>query len=262
MALLFFYPRTQLKKAKTGAECMATSIFMTTFDYRKRQKTTPMEPTMYDMLMHLPLFQGMSRSELFEVIEQAVFHFRKVGDGRVVVEQGERGHQLIFLMSGELVSETCVPDAHLTFSETFTPYMAIEPHSLFGKQPAYKATYRAKGEVSLLSIDKRYVHTLLGAYEVFRINLINMLSSKIENQHKQLWSIGEQELEGRVARLIRSLCTIPQGPKVLNIKMEDLARLLDDTRLNVSRVLNKWHAEGLITMRRKEFVVHDIARLP
>ena len=35
-----------------------------------------MEPTMYDMLMRMPLFQGMSRSELFEVIEQAVFHFR------------------------------------------------------------------------------------------------------------------------------------------------------------------------------------------
>lgn len=221
-----------------------------------------MEPTMYDMLMRMPLFQGMSRSELFEIIEQAVFHFRKVSDGRVVAEQGEQCHQLTFLMAGELVGETCIPDARLTFSETFTPYTAIETHSLFGRNPAYKATYRARGEVSLLGIDKRYVYTLLGSYEVFRINLINMLGSKVESQHRKLWDIGEQELEGRVARLIRSLCTTPQGDKVLNVKMEDLARLLDETRLNVSRLLNRWHAEGLITMRRKEFVVHDITRLP
>ena len=214
------------------------------------------------MLMRMPLFQGMSRSELFEIIEQAVFHFRKVSDGRVVAEQGEQCHQLTFLMAGELVGETCIPDARLTFSETFTPYTAIETHSLFGRNPAYKATYRARGEVSLLGIDKRYVYTLLGSYEVFRINLINMLGSKVESQHRKLWDIGEQELEGRVARLIRSLCTTPQGDKVLNVKMEDLARLLDETRLNVSRLLNRWHAEGLITMRRKEFVVHDITRLP
>ena len=221
-----------------------------------------MEPTMSDMLMRLPLFQGMSRSELFEVIEQAIFHFRKVSDGRVVVEQGEQCQQLIFLMGGELAGETRIPDTHLIFSETFVPYTVIEPHSLFGKNPAYKATYRARGEVSLLGIDKRYVHTLLGNYEVFRINLLNMLGSRVENQHTRLWNIGEQELEGRVARFIRSLCTTPQGDKVLNVKMDDLARLLDATRLNVSRILNKWQAEGLITMRRKEFVVHDITRLP
>ena len=214
------------------------------------------------MLMQLPLFQGMSRSELFEVIEQAVFHFRKIGDGKVVAEQGKPCHQLTFLMSGELVSETYIPDSHLTFSETFTPYMAIETHSLFGKTPAYKATYRARGEVSLLSIDKRYAYTLLGNYEVFRINLLSMFGSKVENQHKLLWDIGERELEGRIARFIRSLCTTPQEEKVLKVKMEDLARVLDATRLNVSRILNKWQAEGLITMRRKEFVVHDITRLP
>ena len=49
--------------------------------------------------------------------------------------------------------------------------------------------------------------------------------------------------------------------KVLKVKMDDLANLLDDTRLNVSCVLNKWQEEGLIEMRRKEFVFHDIAQL-
>ena len=221
-----------------------------------------MEHTMFDMLMRLPLFQGMSRSELFEVIEQAIFNFRKVSDDKVVVEQGEQCQKLIFLMSGELVGETRISEAHLAFSETFTPYSVIEPHSLFGKNPTYKATYKARGEVSLLSIDKRYVHTLLSSYEVFRINYLNILGSRIENQYARLWNIGQQELEGKMARFIYNLCTTPQGPKVLNTKMEDLARLLDETRLNVSHILNKWQTEGLITMRRKEFVVHDIARLP
>jgi CRP-like cAMP-binding protein len=47
----------------------------------------------------------------------------------------------------------------------------------------------------------------------------------------------------------------------MHIKMEELARLLGCTRLNVSSILNKWKEEGLIEMRRKAFVVHDIAKL-
>ena len=49
---------------------------------------------------------------------------------------------------------------------------------------------------------------------------------------------------------------------MLRIKMEDFARLLDDTRLNVSRVFNKWQSEGLIEMKRKEFVFYKIEDLP
>ena len=48
---------------------------------------------------------------------------------------------------------------------------------------------------------------------------------------------------------------------MLRVKMEELARLMDDTRLNVSRILNKWQDEELVTLRRKEFVIHDLRKL-
>ena len=98
-------------------------------------------------------------------------------------------------------------------------------------------------------------------YEIFRINLLNILCSKVENLHERLWSIAPHDLEGRMVLFVRSLCATPQGTKVLRCKMEDLAALLDETRLNVSRILNKWCGEGLIEMHRKEFVIHDMADL-
>ena len=220
-----------------------------------------MERSMCGMLMRLPLFQGMSHGELFEILEQVVFHFHKAGDGEVVFRQGDLCDRLTFLMGGQLMSETEAPRAELSLSEVFAPYVVIEPQSLFGKRPCYKATYTAQGEVSLLSIDKRYIYSLLGSYEIFRINLLNLLGSKVENLYEQLWAVGPQALEGRLAQLIGSLCTTPQGYKVLRVKMEELARLMDDTRLNVSRILNKWQDEELVTLRRKEFVIHDLRKL-
>ena len=220
-----------------------------------------MEQTMYHMLLRLPLFQGMSREDLFCVLEQTTFHFRRIENGKTAFRQGDQCQELTFLMSGMLVAETQTPHAPLSFAEELAPYMVLEPQSLFGKRPNYKSTYVAQGEVSLLCISKREVYRLLETYEIFRINFLNMLCSKTENLHECLWSFVPQGLEGRMALFIYSLCTTSQGTKVLRIKMEDLASLLDDTRLNVSRVLNKWREEGYIIMHRREFVIPDIQKL-
>lgn len=213
------------------------------------------------MLMRLPLFQGMSQTHLFEVIEQAKFHFHKVDDRKKVFTQGEWCNQLTFLMGGELKATTQAPYAKFSLEETIKPYAVIEPQSLFGKRPSYKATYTARGEASLLGIDKQYVYTLLESYEIFRINFLNLLSSKVENLQARQWAIAPQTLEEKFAGFIHNLCTTSQGTKTLHIKMEELAHLLGCTRLSVSDILNKWKEEGLIEMHRMEFVVHDIANL-
>ena len=211
--------------------------------------------------MRLPLFQGMSQEHLFEILEQITFHFRKVGHQKTAFSQGEWCDQLTFLMDGELTATTQAPCAEFSFEETVGPYAVIEPHSLFGKRPTYKATYAARGEASLLCIDKQHIYTLLHSYEIFRINFINLISSKAEDLHAQQWDIRSKTLEERFIDLIRNLCTTPQGPKTMHAKMGELARLLDCTRLKVSGILNKWEEEGFITMHRKAFVIHDMAKL-
>lgn len=213
---------------------------------------------MYNTLLQLPLFQGMSHTELSEVIEKVKLHFLRIGAKKKIFSQGESCNKLVFLLSGELTSETQAPCGTFSLVETFDKPQMIEPYSLFGKRPSYKATYTAKSDVSLLTIDKQYIYGVLDKYEVFRMNLLNLLSNKAEQLHEHIWSIRPQSLEGRLAHFVRSLCTTPHGPKALRIKMDDLATLLDDTRLNISRVLNKWQQSGIIEMHRKEFVFHTI----
>lgn len=50
----------------------------------------------------------------------------------------------------------------------------------------------------------------------------------------------------------------PYGPKKLSIRMEDLARLIDDTRINVSNVLNDLQNQGLIQLGRRTFSIPDL----
>lgn len=220
-----------------------------------------MEYTMYNTLLQLPLFQGMSKTELSEIIERVKFHFLKLEDKHSVFIQGTPCNKLSFLLGGELIAESTAPCGTFSFAEIHNTPMIIEPHSLFGCRPCYKATYKVRGEASLLTIDKQYIYSVLDSYEVFRMNFFNQLSYKAEQLHERIWSIESQKLEGRIIYLIRNLCTTPKGTKILRVKMEELARLLDDTRLNVSCVLNKWQEEGILVMRRKEFEIHEVERL-
>ena len=217
--------------------------------------------TMFETLLQLPLFQGMSRTELSEVIEKVKFHFQKFGAQDRLFTQGEMCDDLVFLLNGQLSAETVAPCGTFSLEEIVEGPAIIEPYSLFGMQPCYKATYTSVDEVSLLTISKPYIYSVLDKYEVFRMNFFNLLCSKTEYLYRRIWSIDAQQLEGRIIYFIRSICTTLHGRKTLKVKMEDLAELLDDTRLNVSNVLNKWQEEGVIEMRRKEFVFHDIEKL-
>lgn len=195
------------------------------------------------------------------ILEKVRFNFLKFGDKDVIFRQGEQCDKLVFLLSGNITSEISAPCGTFTLEEKINQPTVVEIHSLFGMNPTFKATYCAQGEAALLTIDKQYIFRVMDLNMIFRINFFNLLSSKIHKMHEQLWDIAPQGLEGRLTYLIRSLCTTTQGIKTLRIKMEDLANLLDDTRLNISNVLNKWQNQGLIEMRRKEFVFHDLERL-
>lgn len=220
-----------------------------------------MEYTMYETLLQLPLFQGMSKADLSEIIEKVKLNFQKHTEGDILFEQGEFCNQLVFLINGEICAETHSPNRLFSFIETFNTPMIIEPYSLFGTRPCFKATYSAQKNASILTIDKSYIYTVLNDYEVFRMNFFNMLCYKTEQLYDKIWNVDPHELEGRLIHFIKGLCTTYQGCKTLKIKMENLAKLLDDTRLNVSNVLNKWQEEGLIEMRRKEFIFTDISRI-
>ena len=47
----------------------------------------------------------------------------------------------------------------------------------------------------------------------------------------------------------------------IKIKMEDLASLIDETRINVSKVLNDLQEQGLVQLSRKEISIPALEKL-
>ena len=220
-----------------------------------------MEHSMYDNLLQLPLFQGLCKDDFTTIIEKVKFHFLNYKENDIIRQQGDPCNQLVFLLSGELTMKVADEEEGYTLSETLQAPHIIEPYSLFGMSTRYTATYLAKTDATLLTIDKAYVYTELNNYEIFRLNFLNILSNRIQVSHKKLWSNHMRSLKEKFVYFLLDRCQKPQGDKVLHITMEELARIINETRINVSRMLNDMQQQGLVQLRRKEIHIPALEKL-
>lgn len=125
----------------------------------------------------------------------------------------------------------------------------------------YASTYRARTEVHTVSISKAFVVKELFNYEIFRLNYMNIISSRTQMLHNRLWAVCGDNLEARIAYFILSHAERLSGEKALKIKMEDLAQIVNDTRAGVSKTLNNMQAKGLVELHRGEIIIPDAKKL-
>lgn len=205
---------------------------------------------MYDTLLSLPIFQGMTATDFNSLLQKIRLDFVRYTPGQAIIREGERCSSFAFLISGTVQSSRVGQDDRFTFQEQICAPHFIEPYSMFGRSNSYQRTYTAQEQCSLLFVDKQYVYTEIGKYNICRMNILNMLSGRVQQLDSFIWNRSEMTLRQRIVRFICGLSDLSTGEKHLQIKMNDLAALMDTTRINVSRELNAMADSGLITLHR------------
>ena len=90
---------------------------------------------------------------------------------------------------------------------------------------------------------------------------MNLISRRVQLLNDAIWSYTPTTIEGRIIAFIAKRCETTHGCKKVNIKMERLAALLCETRLNISRALNNLQGNGLIVLSRKEIYIPEFEKL-
>ena len=215
----------------------------------------------YDQLLQFPLFQGMSHDDLEIVAGHIRFGFMKVSAGKRIVTAGDPCNQLYFVISGMVKVEHFADDGRFSVLEHMSAPYVIQQEAIFGYYQRYTRSVTAQTDVSLLTIDKEEVLRLLEDFLVFRLNLVNHYATQTQKLSQQLWRGAPQTLRERVIRFLIAHCSYPAGSKTFFILMERLAQELNDSRLNVSRVLNQLQYEGLIELHRGRVIIPQLERL-
>lgn len=215
----------------------------------------------YGLLAHLPLFQGMSVSELDHVIEKVRLDFSKVKAGELIMAEGQRVDKLRFIIRGSVCVETMSDDRGYSIEEMLNVPCMLQTERLFGLSQHYSCNYKAVSDCQILAVSKSDVESLVSLSKVFRLNLMNILCTMIQKKQRQPWRSKPSAIRRKIFMFIESRCLRPAGSKVLNIGMVRLGKEIAESRLNVSRELRAMQAEGLIELQKNKITVPALERM-
>lgn len=216
---------------------------------------------MYESLLSLPYFQGMSKDDITAILDKITFEFKNYTDGEIIYNCSDKCSHFAILTKGTIACTHTSPDGTYSITEFIPAPYAIEPYSMFGYNTNYKNTYSASGDCTILTIDKQYLFSEFTKHNIFTINFLNLISRQAQKVGHLIWHHTPSSIEGRIINFIAMRCETPTGIKHINIKMERLASILCETRLNISHALNDLQEKGLIELHRGAISILSLKKL-
>ena len=215
----------------------------------------------YDKLLELPLFLGIGATDLAEIVSTTKFGFLKLKPKEILVKENDKGGRLYFLMDGKLIVESHADNHSYSVIEEITAPTAIQPERLFGLVQFYSKTFVAATKCNILYIDKSEVLNLTNNYLIFRLNLLNMLSTQAQRCSRIPWQQHPKDIQEKFVYFVRTHCDHPAGKKTIKINMQTLANELHESRLNVSKMLNALNKNNTIALTRSEINIPSLEKI-
>jgi CRP-like cAMP-binding protein len=203
----------------------------------------------------------MSRDDLEIVAGHTRFGFQKVTAGRQIIHAGDPCTHLYFLINGTLKIETFSDDSRYSVIEQMSSPYILQQESIFGYYQRYTHNFYALTDANFLTLDKEEVVRLSEDFLVFRLNLMNHLATQSQKLIQMQWRRSPLSLRERIVRFFFQHTLYPAGPKTFHILMERLAEEVNDSRLNVSRALNRMQEAGVLELHRGRIEIPQLERL-
>lgn len=143
-----------------------------------------MQTSMYDLLLQLPIFQGLSSEALTSILGTIPFGFCKYKEGQVIIQSGDVCDHITFVLSGSVKMYQPVFDGRISVCQTFEGPHTLPFYYLFGVHNCSENTLIASSEnVGVMELSKEHFLQLLPQHPLLLVNVLNMLSTHAQKQH-------------------------------------------------------------------------------
>lgn len=212
---------------------------------------------MFDTLLDLPLFRGVSRERITETIEKSKFHFLKYHFGEKVINTVDECASVCFVLSGEVKTTLEETESGIKIIQTFKGPEVLFPEFLFGPTTYYPLQATALSNTSILKVGKSDFLSILASDSIYLLNYLNYLSGKAQNYLlDELNSTNGSEMK-RIAARILGLTSA----NALRIRIEatdvPLYEAFGEKRENFYAVLAQMKDKGIIDYNAKVILVKN-----
>lgn len=216
---------------------------------------------MYQTLLCLPLFQGLSREDVTRIIESTRLDFSTLRKGEVLCRQQQICDNIHFVIEGDIISHTAAFNNKWALQEQVGKKGVLGLEVLYGRQRTYNSTYIANGTTRILSIDKRTAGALFRYFEVMQIGAFNQLTTALATQERLLWMPPAITLRQRLVRFMMAHVKHPAGWKRFDISMATLGQYLGEDQRRISKALHEMQNDKLISLSRRAIEIPAFEKL-
>lgn len=212
---------------------------------------------MYEILMGLPIFQGVSHAKISELIEKIKFHFLKYTGGETIVDVDEPCTNLKFLISGSVRLETLNLNRRIKVLQTLNAPNIIGAEYLFGKRTSYPYSVKAHPIAGLMQVEKADFLKILKSDIVFLFNTLNYLSRNSQTPTEAVLSLTSGSVAERVAFWIGSLTYRGSSEIVIESKQKDMYTMLGIQRSAYINTLEELRDKGVLDFTSGAVYIND-----
>ena len=215
-------------------------------------------------LQRVGVFQGIAPDNLVRIAQVA--RRRRIPAETFLFHQGDPAEVIYVPVQGRLKLTQITPEGH----EVILRYVGVGEMTgataLFG-DTAYPASAETVEEAIVLGWDNETMIQLIGQYPRLGLNILHLLSVRLQELQDRLREMSTERVERRIARALLRLVS-QLGRKVetgvlidLPLSRQDLANMTGTTLYTVSRILSRWEEEGIIEAGREKVLIKHPPRL-
>ncbi len=211
--------------------------------------------SMYENLMGLPLFNGVSYNRISEIVGNTKLAFMKYLPGETIVQAGAPCTNLMFVIGGRVRLTIRNNSDRFSLGQTLEAPTVVSPDFLFGRNTLFPATVSAIDTVSIMQIEKNDFISIIRSDEVCLYNYLNFISTNAQKAVDGVLALTTGSLEERIAFWIIALSQRDAKEIVLSCRQRDLYTLFGVQRSSFMSTLDSMKERGLIDYSPNEIRV-------
>ncbi len=184
----------------------------------------------------------------------------------IIFMEGEKGKGLFLIISGKIKLVKMSEDGGEQILHIFKRGNVFAEVVLFDKGP-YPATAIALEKSIVGLIRHKEMNELIKNNPSIAIKLLNVMSKRLRSAQEKIRNFGLKNSASRVAGIINYLME-EYGQKYeneikieLSLTQEELSNMAGVSRETISRILNEFAKDGLLSVKRKQIIVKKPVRL-
>lgn len=202
--------------------------------------------SMFDKLLQLPLFMGLSREQMTQILEKVPFNFKKFKPGDIIYRPGEPCNDVTFVLSGELRLVTPTFCNRVNITQDFPAPHTLSFDNLFGADIHHSSALFAIEPTGVMLLSKEHLLKCLQMSPILLINTMNILSTHAQKQHKAMDFSGETDPVLRLSSWMLAFSDRPATNIVFDAKVSDWCDMLQLDQAGFWRCIATLEGENVV----------------